>query len=80
MEMNSQPHVPARYTFEDITTGTNGIGSSVGAGASTDFWKINSSHASTWIRCPDRLARKIAARLNTLFLFGPLFNTYNTFS
>ena len=80
MEVNSQPHVPARCTSGNTTTGTNGIGGYVGAGASTDFWKTNISHASTWIRSPDRLARKIAARLNTLFRFCPHFNTYHTFA
>jgi hypothetical protein len=80
MEVNSQPHVPARYTPGNTTTGTNGIGDCVGARASTDFWKINTSHASKWICSPSRLARKLAARLNTLLLFCPLFNTYHTFA
>jgi hypothetical protein len=78
MEVNRKPHVPVRYTSGDTTTGTNGIAGRVGAGASMDFRKINTSHASTWILCPDRLARKLAASLNTLFRFCPLFNTYHT--
>jgi hypothetical protein len=41
MEVNSQPHVLARYTPGDTTTGTNGIGGSVGAGGGTAVWKIN---------------------------------------
>jgi hypothetical protein len=73
MEVNSQPHVPASYTSGDTTTGTSGIGGCVGAGTITDSWKINTSHASTRIRSTDRLARKLAARLNTLFRFCPLF-------
>jgi len=78
MEVNSQPHVPACCTSEITTTGTNGIAGRVGARASTDFWKINTSHASTWILSPDRLARKLAARLNTLFPFCPHFTTCHT--
>jgi hypothetical protein len=80
MEVNSQPHVSATYTSGETTTGTNGVGGCVGAGANTDFWKMNTSHASAWIHSPDRLAFKLAAKLNTLFRFCPLSNSYRTFA
>jgi len=80
MEVNSQPHVPAHCTSGNTTTGTNGIAGLVGARAITDFWKINSSNASTWILSPDRLARKLAARRNTLYRFRPLFTACHTFA
>ena len=61
-------------------TGTNWIGGCVGTGTGTDFWKANTWHASTWIRSPDCLARKLPSILNTPSRVCPLFDTYYTFA